>query len=289
MPPMPLITDPNALQTIANRLRGDILDMIYTAQSGHPGTSLSCIDIVTTLWLGHMRHDSQQPDWANRDRFVLSKGHGAPALYAVLMEAGYIPRAEITTLRAINSNLQGHPASKYVQGVDVSTGSLGQGLSAAVGMALGLRLDKSPARVYALLGDGECQEGNTWEAVMSAAHHKVSRLTAIVDRNGLQIDGDTEKIKALGDLGQKFEAFGWRVLHVEGHDIAGLLAALKQADDNAAQIATPDAFGVGQPTAIIARCTKGKGVSFMENQAGWHGKAPNAEQYQAAKTELAAL
>jgi transketolase len=274
------LDSPQALQQLANRLRLDIIEMIFQAQSGHPGTSLSCIDVLTTLWFAHMRHRANQPDWADRDRCVLSKGHGAPALYAVLMEAGYIAKDQLTTLRRIHSHLQGHPASKHVLGVDVSTGSLGQGLSCAVGMALGLRLNQSPARVYAVLGDGECQEGNTWEAIMSAAHHQVSRLTAIVDRNGLQIDGDTEAIKALGDLGEKFAAFGWRVLRVDGHDFAALLAALKTTDAHMG-----DGF-VGQPTAIIAKSIKGKGVSFMENQAGWHGKAPNKEQYEAAMAEL---
>jgi len=266
------------LQRLSAKLRLDILDMIFTAQSGHPGSSFSCIDILVALWFGHLRHNAAQPDWDNRDRFVMSKGHGAPALYAVLMEGDYIPWAEKGTLRQIHSNLQGHPASKYVAGVDVSTGSLGQGLSCAVGMALGKRLDNSDARIFALLGDGECQEGNVWEAVMSGAHHRVNRLTAIVDRNKLQIDGDTEKIKALGDLAPKFAAFGWQVLEMPGHDFGQILATLKQAD----QLAETTT----QPTVIIAHTTKGKGVSFMENQAGWHGKAPNTAQYEQAKAEL---
>ena len=266
------------LAVIAARLRLDVLDMIYEAQSGHPGTSLSCLDILVALWFAHMRHDATRPEWPERDRFVLSKGHGAPALYAVLMEAGYIPRSELNTLRKIHSNLQGHPASRYVAGVDVSTGSLGHGLSCAVGMALGHRLDGSDARVYALLGDGECQEGNIWEAVMSAAHHKTNRLTAIVDRNKLQIDGNTEDVKALGDMVSKFKAFGWQTLTMDGHDLSDILATLDEAERLAE---TTD-----RPTAIIATCTKGKGVSFMEHQASWHGTAPNTEQYQAARTEL---
>jgi transketolase len=269
----------SALPTLAARLRLDIIQMIYEAQSGHPGTSLSCIDILSYLWFHRMQHNPQQPDWANRDRFILSKGHGAPALYAVLMEAGYIPKAELHTLRQVHSNLQGHPASKYIQGVDISTGSLGQGLSCAVGMALGHRLDKRDSRIFVLLGDGECQEGNVWEAVLSAAQHKASAVTAIIDRNQLQIDGDTEKIKGLGDMGPKFEAFGWNVInHVDGHDFAALDKAIRQAD---AWAKTSD-----KPTAIITKCTKGKGVSFMENQAGWHGKAPNTEQYEKAMAEL---
>lgn len=268
------------LQTVSAKLRIDALDMIYEAQSGHPGTSFSCMDILVALWFAHMRHDVNNADCPDRDRFVLSKGHGAPALYAVLMEAGYIPYAEKPTLRQIHSNLQGHPASKYIKGVDVSTGSLGQGLSCAVGMALGKRLDNSDARIYALLGDGECQEGNIWEAVMSGAHHKTNRLTAIVDRNQLQIDGDTEKVKGLGNLQAKFDAFGWNTLTMDGHDFDNILETLKQADQLAK---TSD-----KPTVIIASCVKGKGVSFMENQAGWHGKAPNTEQYEAAKAELLA-
>lgn len=273
----------SALPRLAARLRLDIIQMIYEAQSGHPGTSLSCIDILSYLWFHRMQHNPSQPDWADRDRFILSKGHGAPALYAVLMEAGYIPKEEIHTLRRVHSNLQGHPASRYVQGVDISTGSLGQGLSCAVGMALGHRLDKRTSRIFTLLGDGECQEGNVWEAVLSAAQHKVSAVTAIVDRNQLQIDGDTEKIKGLGDLGPKFEAFGWNVINdVDGHDFAALDQAIRQADDWAK---TSDPF-YSKPTAIITKCTKGKGVSFMENQAGWHGKAPNTEQYEKAMAEL---
>lgn len=269
-----------ALEKLAAELRPDIIQMIYEAQSGHPGTSLSCIDLLVYLWFRQMRHNPANPDWKERDRFVMSKGHGAPALYAVLMAAGYIPREEIHTLRRIHSNLQGHPASKYVKGVDVSTGSLGQGLSCGVGMALGHRLDHNPARVYVLMGDGECQEGNVWEAVLSAAQHKVNRLTAIVDRNHLQIDGDTEKIKGLGELSPKFAAFGWNTVECNGHDFADIKAALDYADLMAEES--------DRPTAIIANTTKGKGVSFMENQAGWHGKAPNKEQYEAAMAELRA-
>lgn len=268
------------LQKLAAKLRIDIIDMIYEAQSGHPGSSLSCIDLLINLWFHHMIWDPANPEWTDRDRFVMSKGHGAPAYYVTLMQAGFIPWSELNTLRKINSNLQGHPASKYIKGCDVSTGSLGQGLSVGVGMCLGLELDKIPARVYVLMGDGECQEGNVWEAVLSAAHHKASRLTAIVDRNKLQIDGDTEKIKALGEMEPKFAAFGWNTLEVDGHDYSAIQAALKQSDVLAE---TTD-----RPTAIIANTTKGKGVSFMENQAGWHGKAPNKEQYEQARAELIA-
>lgn len=267
------------LQALAAKLRLVTLEMIYNAQSGHPGTSFSCMEILVALWFAQMRHRPHETEWADRDRCVLSKGHGAPALYSVLLEAGYIPWEEKLTLRKINSNLQGHPASKYVKGVDVSTGSLGQGLSCAVGMALGHRLDKRASRVYAVLGDGECQEGNTWEAFMSGAHHGVSRLTAIVDRNCLQIDGSTEKVKAIGDISAKLKAFDWNVLEVkDGHNFEALLAALEEADRLAESS--------NKPTVIVAYTTKGKGVSFMENQAGWHGKAPNATEYEQAMTEL---
>jgi transketolase len=266
------------LQKLAAKLRIDILDMIYEPQSGHPGSSLSCIDLLVALWFSHLVWDPANPEWKERDRFVMSKGHGAPAYYAALMHAGFIPWEEKNTLRKINSNLQGHPASKYIKGCDISTGSLGQGLSCGVGMALGLRLDHIPSRVVVLMGDGECQEGNVWEAVLSAAHHRVSRVTAIVDRNHLQIDGDTEKIKGLGQMSPKFAAFDWNTLEIDGHDFPQILDALQQADRLSEE--------TDRPTVIIANTTKGKGVSFMENQAGWHGKAPNKEQYEAARAEL---
>lgn len=268
------------LHKLAAKLRIDILDMIYQAQSGHPGSSLSCIDLLVNIWFHHMMWNPANPDWTERDRFIMSKGHGAPAYYATLMHAGFIPWNELGTLRKINSHLQGHPASKHIAGCDISTGSLGQGLSCGVGMALGLRLDNISSRVYVLMGDGECQEGNVWEAVLSAAHHQVSNVTVIVDRNHLQIDGDTEKIKHLGDMAAKFAAFEWNTIEIDGHDYAQIQAALKQADVYAET--------TQRPTAIIANTTKGKGVSFMENQAGWHGKAPNGEQYQAAHAELVA-
>lgn len=272
--------DLEALPALSTQLRIDVLQMIFTAQSGHPGSSLSCVDLIATLWFSRLRHTPLDPEWADRDRFVLSKGHAAPALYAVLMEAGYIDKTEISTLRSVHSHLQGHPASRYIKGVDVSTGSLGQGLSCGVGMALGHRLDHRNSRVWVLMGDGELQEGNVWEAVMSAAHHKVSRLTAIVDRNRLQIDGSTESVKALGEVAPKFEAFGWNVLEVDGHDFNALNAAFQKANEWAE---TTD-----KPTCIVANTVKGKGVSFMENQAGWHGKAPNQAQFDAAITELKA-
>jgi transketolase len=266
------------LKRIAAQARVDALQMIYAAQSGHPGTSFSCLDILTSLYFSRMSHSSVNDKAPERDRFVMSKGHGAPALYAVLMASGYIDRAEIPTLRQVNSKLQGHPASRYVKGVDVSTGSLGQGLSCGVGMALGHRIDGLKSRVWVLMGDGELQEGNCWEAVMSAAHHKVSRLTAIVDRNRLQIDGSTEDVKALGEVAPKFAAFGWNVLEVDGHDYEALAKAFDQADAWAEESS--------KPTCIVANTVKGKGVSFMENVAGWHGKAPNKDQMDAAMLEL---
>ena len=269
------------LQKIATQCRLDALEMIYTAESGHPGSSFSCLDILTYLYCSHLRHCATQPTWSDRDRFVLSKGHAAPALYAILMETGYIEKALKPTLRQVHSKLQGHPASQYISGVDVSTGSLGQGLSCAVGMALGLRLDDSPARVWTILGDGECQEGNTWEAVMSAAHHKVNNLTAIVDRNRLQIDGSTEAVKGLGNMAKKFESFEWNVLEIDATSFDEIRSACQKADELAK---TTD-----KPTVIIANTVKGRGVSFMENQAGWHGKAPNKAEYEAAVAELQAL
>lgn len=268
------------LKKLAAKLRIDIIDMIYQAQSGHPGSSLSCIDLLVNIWFAHLKWDPANDQWPERDRFIMSKGHGAPAYYATLMQAGYIPWEELGTLRKIHTNLQGHPASRYIKGCDISTGSLGQGLSCGVGMALGNRLNGINSRVIVLMGDGECQEGNVWEAVLSATHHKVSRVTAIVDRNHLQIDGDTEKIKRLGQLGPKFAAFEWNVIEIDGHDYPQIQEALKQADRYAE---TTD-----RPTAIIANTVKGKGVSFMENQAGWHGKAPNEEQYKMAHAELVA-
>ena len=261
----------------ANDMRADIVRMIAEAGSGHPGGSLSCADILAALYFGGvLEHDPENPEWEGRDRFILAKGHAAPALYAALAQAGYIPREELATLRKLGSRLQGHPDSNQVPGVEVSTGSLGQGLSIAAGAAAGLRLDGAPQTVFALLGDGECQEGQVWEAAMFAAHRKLDNLVAIVDRNGLQIDGRTCDVCDPGDLGAKFAAFGWDVDEVDGHDLDALVAVLGAAK----------AGRDGRPHAVIARTVKGKGVPFMENEAGWHGKAPNAEQ---AAEALAAL
>ena len=265
------------LERRANDMRADIVRMIAEAGSGHPGGSLSCADILAALYFGGvLEHDPENPEWEGRDRFILAKGHAAPALYAALAQAGYIPREELATLRKLGSRLQGHPDSNQVPGVEVSTGSLGQGLSIAAGAAAGLRLDGAPQTVFALLGDGECQEGQVWEAAMFAAHRKLDNLVAIVDRNGLQIDGRTCDVCDPGDLGAKFAAFGWDVDEVDGHDLDALVAVLGAAK----------AGRRGRPHAVIARTVKGKGVPFMENEAGWHGKAPNAEQ---AAEALAAL
>lgn len=265
------------LERRANDMRADIVRMIAEAGSGHPGGSLSCADILAALYFGGvLEHDPENPEWEGRDRFILAKGHAAPALYAALAQAGYIPREELATLRKLGSRLQGHPDSNQVPGVEVSTGSLGQGLSIAAGAAAGLRLDGAPQTVFALLGDGECQEGQVWEAAMFAAHRKLDNLVAIVDRNGLQIDGRTCDVCDPGDLGSKFAAFGWGVDEVDGHDLDALVAVLGAAK----------AGRDGRPHAVIARTVKGKGVPFMENEAGWHGRAPNAEQ---AAEALAAL
>lgn len=266
------------LERIALDIRTDIVRMIGAAGSGHPGGSLSCADILTALYFGDvLAYDPADPHWGDRDYFFLAKGHAAPALYATLAHAGFFPTGELISLRKLGSMLQGHPDSNLVPGVEVSTGSLGQGLSIAAGAACGLRLQGKPASVFAVLGDGECEEGQVWEAAMFAAHQKLDALTAIMDNNGLQIDGAITDVCSPELLSDKFAAFGWDVHEVDGHDIAaliGLLGACK-ADRG------------GKPHAIIAHTVKGKGVSFMENQVGWHGKAPNAEQLEQALGELA--
>lgn len=267
------------LATVANDMRVDIVRMVTEAGSGHPGGSLSSADILTALYFGGvMVHDPANPTDDNRDRFILAKGHAAPALYAALAEAGYIPKEELLTLRKLGSRLQGHPDMNLLPGVEASTGSLGQGLSIACGIALGLSLANNPATVFTLLGDGECQEGQVWEAAMFAAHRNLDNLVAIVDRNGLQIDGKTSDVCDLGDLVEKFKAFGWDAREIDGHDIAALIAELSAAKSDRS----------GKPHVFIARTTKGKGVSFMEDQAGWHGKAPNREQLAQALIDLGA-
>jgi len=262
----------------AIEIRKSIVDMVYHSQSGHPGGSLSIVDILTYLYGKEMNVDPANPRDPNRDRFVLSKGHASPAIYGTLAEFGFFDKALLPTFRKIGSILQGHPDSKQVPGVDVSTGSLGQGISNAVGLALGAKFDKVDSRVYAILGDGELQEGLVWEAAMSAAHYKLDNLVAIVDNNGLQIDGNNEDVMDLGSIADKFRAFNWNVVEIDGHDYEQIASAF----DNAR--ATKSA-----PTVIVAKMIKGRGVSFMENQAGWHGVAPNKEQLDAAIAELEAL
>lgn len=265
------------LELRALDMREDIISMIAEAGSGHPGGSLSCTDILCALYLGGVMNvsaaDASAPD---RDRFILSKGHAAPALYAALAQAGFISRDELLTLRKMGSRLQGHPDMTLVPGVEASTGSLGQGLSIACGMALGLRMDDLPSTVFALLGDGECQEGQVWEAAMFAAHQNLDNLVAIVDHNGLQIDGPTTEVCDPESIADKFQAFGWSVTEVNGHDVGALVDALAHAK----------AARTGAPKLIVADTVKGKGVSFMENVAGWHGKAPDQEQTQAALAEI---
>ena len=251
------------------------MEMVFRAASGHIGGSLSSMDILTELYFEEMRIDPAAPRAEGRDRFVMSKGHCTPALYSVLALRGYFPEKELELFRSIEGHLSGHPDMNYVPGVDMSTGSLGQGISAAVGMAIAGKLDRMDYRVYALLGDGEIEEGQVWEAAMSAAKYKLDNLCAIVDVNGLQIDGRTADVMPSEPLDAKFAAFNWHVIKVDGHDFDALRAAFAQARQNA-----------GAPTAILAKTVKSKGVSFMENDPGWHGKAPNAEQYERAMAEL---
>lgn len=266
----------------ANDIRTDIIDMISRAGSGHPGGSLSAADILTALYFADvLDYDPSDPNREDRDRFVMAKGHAAPALYATLAHAGFIGRDALATLRKVGSILQGHPDSNLCPGVEVSTGSLGQGLSVAAGMACGLRLNGTSAAVFALLGDGECEEGQVWEAAMFAAHQDLGALVAIIDNNELQIDGCIHDVCDPGDLGKKFAAFGWDVVEVDGHDLAALVKTFTESKQRAAA-----SKGTGAPRVIVAHTVKGKGVSFMENQAGWHGKAPDAEQTKAALDEL---
>jgi len=263
------------LKQKAKEVRIDIINMLAEAGSGHPGGSLSCADILTLLYFGKMNVKPDNPKWEDRDRLVLSKGHAAPALYAVLAEKRFFPKEELKTLRKLGSILQGHPDMKSTPGLDMTTGSLGQGLSAANGMALAGKLDKKDYRVYVILGDGELQEGQIWEAAMTAAHYKLDNLTAILDFNGLQIDGPNREVKNIEPVNEKFKAFGWHVIEIDGHDFDQIDRAIEEAK------ATK-----GRPTLIIAHTIKGKGVSFMENQVGWHGNAPNEEQRQKAIQEL---
>ena len=263
------------LKRMANQIRQDIITMLVPAKSGHPGGSLSAADILTVLYFQEMRIRPDKPHWEERDRFVLSKGHAAPVLYAALAEKGYFPKEELLGLRQTGRMLQGHPDMKGIPGVDMSTGSLGQGFSAANGMALAGKMDGKDYRVYALLGDGELAEGQVWEAAMAAAHFKLDNLTAILDFNGLQIDGTTYEVMSSAPLPDKWRAFGWHVIELDGHDIEALLKGF----DEAHRVK-------GRPTILIAKTVKGKGVSFMENAVGWHGNAPNAEQAEQALKAL---
>lgn len=267
--------DHKGLNEITNVIRKDIVSMICKSKSGHPGGSLSAVEILTALYFDQMNIDPTNPKMEDRDRFVLSKGHAAPALYATLAERGYFEKEELDHLRKLGSMLQGHPDMKKIPGVEMSTGSLGQGFSVACGMAMAAKLDNAPWNVYALLGDGEVQEGIIWEAAMSAAHYKLDNMIAFLDYNGLQIDGEVESVMSINPIEDKFKTFGWNVITIDGHDFDQIFAALDMAKDT-----------VGKPTMIIAKTVKGKGVSFMENQASWHGSAPSEEQLEQALSEL---
>ena len=263
------------LKKTANEVRKNIMTAVYHAHSGHPGGSLSAADILTYLYFEEMNIDPKNPKKADRDRFVLSKGHAAPGLYSTLAERGYFDKEELKGLRHVGCFLQGHPDMKHTPGVDMSSGSLGQGISAAVGMALAGKMDNASYRVYTLLGDGEIQEGQVWEAAMLAANHKLDNLVVIVDNNNLQIDGTVEDVNSPYPIDEKFKAFKFHVIIINGNDFQDIERAFQEAREHS-----------GQPTAIIAKTVKGKGVSFMENQVGWHGKAPNEEEYQIAMRDL---
>ena len=263
------------MKKVANEVRKDIIRMTAEAGSGHPGGSLSSVEIMVSLYFNALRHDPQNPAWSERDRFVLSKGHVCPVLYATLARSGYFPVDELLTLRKLGSRLQGHPHRLKLEYLETSSGSLGQGLSIAVGMAIGLRMDKKDPRVYCLMGDGELQEGQIWEAAMSGAHYKLDNLCGIVDVNGLQIDGFTKDVMCVEPLAEKWRAFGWHVIEVDGHSIGSLVNAFEEAKRTK-----------GKPSIILARTVKGKGVSFMENKAEWHGKAPTKDEAATALKEL---
>ena len=260
---------------IASRIRMDVIEEVHSAGSGHPGGSLSAADIVTALYFGEMNIDPKNPQMKGRDKFVLSKGHAAPVQYAALAEKGYFPKEELTTLGKLGSRLQGHPYIHKLPGIEMSTGSLGQGFAVCVGMAIANKIDNDPGRIYTLLGDGELQEGLIWEAAMASAHYKLDNLCVIVDWNGLQIDGRNDDVMTVSPVDEKFKAFGFNVLTIDGHSFEQIFEAFKQARECK-----------GKPTAIIAKTHKGRGVSFMEDQAGWHGKAPDDQQAQQAISEL---
>ena len=263
------------LEEVTIDLRRSIIDMIYEAGSGHPGGSLGIIDVLTCLYWEHMRHDPANPRWEKRDRLIMSKGHCCPALYAVLARQGYFPEEELKTLRKINSRLQGHPDIRKTPGVEFNGGSEGQGLSGAVGMALAGKIDGSKHRIYCIIGDGECQAGQIWEAAMSASHYRLDNLVGILDRNGLQIDGPTEEIMSIEPIAERWRAFGWHVLEIDGHNYEEILAALEKAQRVS-----------GKPTMIIAHTIKGKGVSYMEGTLSFHGKPPSKDELVKAHTEF---
>ncbi|HZU31918.1 MAG TPA: transketolase [Candidatus Angelobacter sp.] len=267
------------LKRVANRLRIEIIKMIGAAGSGHPGGSLSEVELLSALYFRVLRHNPKDPNWPDRDRFILSKGHGCPALYAVLAEAGYIDYSVLPTLRKMGSPLQGHPDKRFLPILEANTGSLGQGISVGIGMALAARLDKKDWHTFVMVGDGEIQEGQNWEAAMFAAYHKLQNLTVIVDYNHQQLDGFLKDILNPAPLLQKFESFGWRTLEIDGHDFNQVIPALE----------TARAAKDGKPTCLIANTIKGKGVSFMENNPEWHGVAPKPEQVAAAVAELEAI
>ncbi len=267
--------DYNELKQVATEIRKDIIRAVHAAGSGHPGGSLSAADILATLYFHKMKVDPQNPKWEERDRFVLSKGHGAPVLYATLAEKGFFPKEELLKLRHVDSMLQGHPDMKGTPGVEMSTGSLGQGFSTSIGMALAAKLDKKENRIYVLLGDGEVQEGIVWEAAMAGAHYQLDNLTAIMDFNGLQIDGCTDEVMCINPIADKWESFRWHVIVIDGHNYEEIVKALDEAEETK-----------GKPTMIIAKTIKGKGVSFMENQVGWHGNAPKKDEAEKALEEL---
>ncbi len=272
------IEDNKKLEEMTKKVRLGIIEAVYSNQSGHPGGSLSIADIMTVLYFNEMNIDNENPKWEDRDRLVLSKGHCSPALYSALANRGYFPVEDLKTFRNINSYLQGHPDMKHIPGVDMTTGSLGQGLSAANGMAISAKLDNKNYRVYCILGDGEIEEGQIWEAAMASNKYKLDNLCVIVDNNNLQIDGTIEEVMNSNPIDEKFKSFGFQIIKIDGHDIE----EIKKAFEVARNIKD-------KPTCIIAKTIKGKGVSFMENQVGWHGKAPNKEQYEEAKKEILQL
>ena len=269
------ITNVKALKKIALEVRKDIIEAVYSAKSGHPGGSLSIADILTVLYFNHMNIDEKKPDDPNRDRLVLSKGHACTALYSVLAEKGYFDKEDLKTFRKLGSPLQGHPDMNKVPGIDMTSGSLGQGLSASVGMAIASKMNKAGCKIYCILGDGEIEEGQIWEAAMSASKYKLDNLCVILDNNNLQIDGEIEKVGGMNNITEKFLSFGFNVVNINGHNIDEIIDAITTAKQTK-----------GKPTIIIAKTIKGKGVSFMENKAEWHGKAPSEEEYKLAMDEL---